>query len=59
MWNRFLGILRWAVPIVIMVIAVIQLVDIPFPKWAVLLLLISSAILYTFVLIADKKKKAE
>lgn len=58
MWNKFVCAIKWAAPMVIMIVAVIQLADIPFPKWAAALLLIVSAILYTITLFAEKKKKS-
>ena len=59
MWTKFSCILKWAAPIVIMIVAVIQLANIPFPKWAAIVLLSVSAILYTTVLLTERKKKSE
>lgn len=58
MRNRYVCAIKWAAPMVIMIVAVIQLADIPFPKWAAAILLIVSAILYTIALLAERKKKS-
>ena len=55
MSKKYISVIKWAAPIVIIALALIQLASIPFPNWLKILLLIATAILYTVALFIERK----
>jgi len=54
---KFVLFMKKALPIVVITLAVVQLADIPFPKWLAFSLLILTGILYTVALIVEKMSR--
>lgn len=59
MHKKYVCIIKWAAPIMTMIFGIIQLADVPFPKWASISLLIIIAILYAIALYVERKNKQE
>lgn len=55
MSKKYLAIIKWVAPIVIITLALIQQTSIAFPTWLSILLLITTTILYTISLFIERK----
>ncbi len=55
MSKKYVSVMKWVAPIATMTLALIQLANIPFPKWLGILLLIVTAILHTVAILIERK----
>lgn len=55
----FVKIIKWMMPLTVMVIAGLMLLGVSIPIWLAISVLVVPAILYTYALIVDKKHRTK